>query len=159
MAKKSAGLVVYHYDENKILKVLLVHPGGPFFIKKDNGVWSIPKGEYNEDEDALTVAQREFEEETGNVITAKTFIPLTSVKLKSGKVITAWAVNEYFETPFIKSNLFQMEWPPHSGKMGAFPETDNAAYFTIEEAKIKLYESQHPFIEELVKQLAISERS
>ncbi len=158
MAKKSAGLVVYYFDKNKLLKVLLVHPGGPFFTKKDNGVWSIPKGEYEEGEDALTVAQREFEEETGNVISSKTFIPLKSVKLKSGKLITAWAVNEYFETPFIKSNLFQMEWPLHSGKIGSFPETDNAAYFTIEQAKVKLYESQHPFADELVKLLTVSER-
>lgn len=153
MAKKSAGLVVYYYDENNILKVLLVHPGGPFFIKKDNGIWSIPKGEYEEGEDALTVAQREFEEETGNVISSKTFVPLTSVKLKSGKLITAWAVNEYFETPFIKSNLFQMEWPPHSGKLQSFPETDNAAYFKVEEAKVKMYESQHPFVDKLVEVL------
>lgn len=156
MAKKSAGLVVYHYDENNVVKVLLVHPGGPLFVRKDNGVWSIPKGEYNDDEDALTVAQREFEEETGNVVSDKPFIPLTSVKLKSGKVITAWAVNEYFEIPFIKSNLFQMEWPPKSGKMQSYPETDNAAYFSVEEAKIKLYESQHPFIDALVKYLATS---
>ena len=158
MAKQSAGLVVYHYDKNKVLKVLLVHPGGPFFVRKDNGVWSIPKGEYNDDEDALTVARREFEEETGNVITAKEFVPLTSVKLKTGKVITAWAVNEYFDIPFLHSNLFEMEWPPKSGKIHSFPETDDAAYFTIEEAKIKLYESQHPFVNELEKQLAATEQ-
>ena len=151
MAKKSAGLVVYHFDESGILKVLLVHPGGPFFTKKDNGVWSIPKGEYNDDEDALTVAQREFQEETGNQISAKNFILLTSVKLKSGKLITAWAVNAYFETPFLSSNFFQMEWPPKSGNLQSFPETDNAAWFTIEEAKIKLYESQHPFMDKLVE--------
>ena len=155
MAKKSAGLVVYHYDESNIVKVLLVHPGGPYFTNKDNGVWSIPKGEYNDDEDALTIAQREFEEETGNKITSKDFTPLTAVKLKNGKVITAWAVTEYFETPFISSNLFKMEWPPKSGKMQAFPETDNAAYFTVEEAKIKLYESQYAFIEKLVETLKI----
>ena len=153
MAKKSAGLVVYHYDENNTLKILLVHPGGPFFTKKDNGVWSIPKGEYNNDEDALTVAQREFEEETGNKISAEKFTLLTSVKLKNGKVIIAWAVNEYFETPFISSNLFQMEWPPRSGKMQSFPETDNAGYFTVEEAKVKLYESQHPFLDKLMELL------
>ncbi len=151
MAKKSAGLVVYHYDENNIVKVLLVHPGGPFFTNKNNGVWSIPKGEYEEGEEPLTVAQREFEEETGNRITATDFTPLTSIKLKSGKVITAWAVQEYFETPFISSNLFEMEWPPKSGKTQSFPETDKASYFTIEEAKIKLYESQHPFLERLIE--------
>ncbi len=151
MAKKSAGLVVYYFDEKNVLKILLVHPGGPFFIKKDNGVWSIPKGEYNDDEDALTVAKREFEEETGNRITIEKFIPLTTVKLKSGKRITAWAVNEYFEIPFLQSNLFEMEWPPKSGKMQSFAETDNAGWFTVEEAKIKMYESQHPFIDALIK--------
>ena len=155
MAKKSAGLVVYHYDDDHILKVLLVHPGGPFFTNKDNGVWSIPKGEYNDGEDALTVAHREFEEETGNKISVEKCIPLTSVKLKSGKVITAWAVNEYFKIPFIQSNLFQMEWPPKSGNMQSFPETDNAAYFTVEEANIKLYESQHPFIDKLIEVLGL----
>ncbi len=158
MAKKSAGLVVYHYDENNLLKILLVHPGGPFFTKKNTGVWSIPKGEYEDGEDALTVALREFEEETGNVISSKIFIPLTSVKIKSGKKISAWAVNEYFETPFIKSNLFQMEWPPRSGNMQSFPETDNAGWFTISEAKTNLYKSQHPFIDELVKHLAFSKQ-
>ena len=151
MAKRSAGLVVYHYNEKNVLKVLLVHPGGPFFTKKDNGVWSIPKGEYNDDDDALTVARREFEEETGNRIQDEKFIPLTSVKLSSGKIITAWAVNDYFETPFISSNLFEMEWPPKQGKRQWFPETDKARYFTIEEAKIKLYESQHPFMDKLVE--------
>ncbi len=151
MAKKSAGLVVYYFDENNVLKILLVHPGGPFFTKKDNGVWSIPKGEYNDDENPLTVAQREFNEETGNTISATNFIQLTSVKLKSGKVITAWAVNEYFEKPFVSSNLFQMEWPPKSGNMQSFPETDNANWFTVEEAKIKMYESQHPFVDALLE--------
>lgn len=151
MAKKSAGLVVYYYDENKILKVLLVHPGGPFFAKKDNGVWSIPKGEYTDDEDALTVARREFKEETGNEILVEKYILLTSVKLSSGKIITAWAANDYFDTPFVSSNLFEMEWPPKQGKMQWFPETDNAAWFTIDEAKKKMYESQHPFIDKLVE--------
>ncbi len=151
MEKKSAGLVVYHYDDNKVVKVLLVHPGGPLFTKKDDGVWSIPKGEYEEGEDPLTVARREFEEETGNRISAENYIGLTSVKLKSGKLVTAWAVKAFFESPFISSNLFQMEWPPRSGKFQSFPETDRADYFTLEEAKIKLYESQHPFIDKLAE--------
>lgn len=151
MPKKSAGLLVYYFDEENILKVLLVHPGGPFFTKKDDGVWSIPKGEYEEGENTLEAAQREFNEETGNLITSKNFRELTTIKLKSGKLINAWAVEEYFATPFLHSNLFQMEWPPKSGKLQAFPETDKAAWFTIEEAKKKAYESQHPFFDKLLE--------
>ena len=153
MPKKSAGLVVYHFDEMKNIRVLLVHPGGPFFTHKDNGVWSIPKGEYNDDEDALTVARREFQEETGNVMMTVNFTLLTSVKLKSGKQIIAWAAEEYFEKPFISSNLFEMEWPPKTGSLQWFPETDDAGWFTLEEAKKKLYENQHPFIDALKKLL------
>ncbi len=153
MPKQSAGLLVYHHDENNTLKVLLVHPGGPFYTKKDNGVWSIPKGEYNEGENALDVAKREFEEETGNKIEVSEYLPLGNITLRSGKVITAWAVQQYFETPFLQSNVFEMEWPPKSGKKATFPETDNAAYFTPAEAKIKMYESQHPFIDRLLQLL------
>src|SRR4051794_17353918 len=152
MAKKSAGLLVYHYF-NSVLKVLLVHPGGPFFVKKDAGVWSIPKGEYEEGEDPLTVARRELQEETGNEIKSDNFIELTPVKIKSGKVIKAWAVAAHFEKPFISSNLFPMEWPPKSGKQQQFYETDNAAYFTIEEAKEKINAGQLPFLDELVEKL------
>ena len=151
MPKKSAGLLVYYFDTEKILKVLLVHPGGPFFTKKDDGVWSIPKGEYEEGENPLEAAQREFNEETGNLITNKNFTELTTIKLKSGKLITAWAVEEYFTTPFLHSNLFKMEWPPKSGKLQAFPETDKAGWFTIEEAKTKIYESQYPFLNRLIE--------
>ena len=152
MAKKSAGLVVYHYFDN-ILKVLLVHPGGPFFINKDAGVWSIPKGEYEDGEDPLSVAKREFNEETGNVIMSDNLIELTPVKIKSGKVIHAWAVPGYFEQPFISSNLFSMEWPPRSGKQQLFYETDGAAYFTIEEAKEKITPGQLPFLNEFMERL------
>jgi len=152
MAKKSAGLLVYYYFD-EVLKVLLVHPGGPFFIKKDAGVWSIPKGEYEDGEDPLTVAKRELEEETGNVIISDDFVELTPVKIKSGKVIKVWAVATLFEQPFISSNLFSMEWPPKSGKQQMFYETDNAAYFTIEEAKEKINAGQLPFLNELMEKL------
>jgi predicted NUDIX family NTP pyrophosphohydrolase len=152
MAKKSAGLLVYHYFED-VLKVLLVHPGGPFFIKKDLGVWSIPKGEYEDGEDPLTVAKRELQEETGNVIMSDNFIELAPVKIKSGKVIKVWAVAAYFRQPFISSNLFSIEWPPKSGKQQQFYETDNAAYFTMEEAKEKINPGQLPFLDELMKKL------
>ena len=94
---------------------------------------------------------RQFHEETGNHISGTDFIPLATIKLKSGKLIIAWAVEEYFATPFLHSNLFQMEWPPKSGKLQAFPETDKGEWFTIEEAKIKMYESQHPFLDKLIE--------
>src|SRR3954451_21580868 len=152
MAKKSAGLLIYSYF-NEVLKVLLVHPGGPFFVKKDLGVWSIPKGEYEDGEDPLTVARRELQEETGNVITSDNLIELTPVKIKSGKVIKEWAVAEYFKQPFISSNTFSMQWPPKSGKQQQFYETDNAAYFTIEEAKEKINPGQFPFLNELAEKL------
>src|SRR6478752_6421106 len=152
MAKRSSGLLVYHYFDG-ILKVLLVHPGGPFFVKKDAGVWSIPKGEYEEGEDPLTVAKRELMEETGNVIMSDNFVELTPVKTKGGKVIKAWAVAGYFEQPFISSNLFAMEWPPKSGRQQQFFETDNAAYFTIEEAKEKINAGQLLFLDELTEKL------
>jgi len=152
MPRKSAGLVVYHYFDG-VLKVLLVHPGGPFFINRDLGVWSIPKGEYEDSEDPLTVAKREFNEETGNVIMNDNFIELTPVKIKSGKVISVWAVPGYFEQPFISSNLFSMEWPYKSGKWQRFYETDGADYFTIEEAKEKITPGQLPVLNEFVEKL------
>lgn len=157
MAKKSAGLVIYHYFDS-ILKVLLVHPGGPFFIKKDDGVWSIPKGEYEDDEDPLSVAKRELEEETGNVIKTDAFVALTPVKIKSGKLISAWLVAAYFEPPFISSNLFSMEWPPKSGRQQMFYETDRAAYFTIDEARQKISPGQLPFLDELEEKLQMKNK-
>ncbi len=149
MAKKSAGLLLYHFD-TAVLKVLLLHPGGPFFAKKDAGVWSIPKGEYEDGEDALEAAKRELKEETGNTISSAAFVPLTPVKLKSGKIVQAWAVEARFEPAFISSNLFEMEWPPKSGKKQQFYETDKGDWFTIEEAKVKINPGQIPLLEELV---------
>src|SRR4051812_22417974 len=105
MPKRSAGLVVYRVTTETNIEVLLVHPGGPFFAKKDAGVWSIPKGECEEGEDPLTVALREFNEETGNTITSTAFIQLPDVKISSGKIISAWAVEQDIEQPFISSNL------------------------------------------------------
>lgn len=151
MAKKSAGLLIYRFNENKETEVLLVHPGGPFFIKKDLGVWSIPKGEYDDNEDAFTVAKREFEEETGNKIDEGKFIPLQPVKIKSGKQITAWAIETDFEKSFIRSNNFEMEWPPRSGKQQSFPEVDKADWFNIKTAKEKINPGQLPLLEELLR--------
>lgn len=149
MAKKSAGILAYRLV-NGTLEVLLVHPGGPFFIKKDLGVWSVPKGEYEHPDDPLQAAIREFEEETGNALTADKFIELTPVKLKSGKVISAWAVETDFDQCFIRSNEFELEWPPRSGKKIMVPEVDKAEWFTAEEAKTKVNPAQTALIEELL---------
>jgi predicted NUDIX family NTP pyrophosphohydrolase len=148
MPKRSAGILAYRFNQQH-LEVLLVHPGGPFYAKKDEGVWSISKGEYDETEDPLTVAKREFEEETGNKIATQEFISLPAVKLKSGKMIKSWAAAENFEQCFISSNQFEMEWPPKSGKMQSFPEVDKAAWFTIDEAIKKIHPAQVPLLQEL----------
>src|SRR3954454_17900124 len=152
MSKRSAGLLIYKYADDDI-EVLLVHPGGPFFTKKDTGVWSIPKGEYEDGEDALEVAKRELEEETGNVSRDGKFLPLKPVTIKSGKHITAWAVETNFEKCFICSNNFEMEWPPKLGKMQSFPEVDKAEWFSIKAAKEKINPGQLPLLNELVEML------
>src|SRR4051794_16393217 len=149
MSKLSAGIVAYRTNANEEVEILLVHPGGPFFKNKDAGVWSIPKGEYLEGEDPLLAAKREFEEETGNVLPNKEFIPLPPVKIKSGKIISAWAVEANFAQHFICSNLFEMEWPPKSGKKQSFAEVDKAGWFTLQDAKAKINTGQIPFINEL----------
>lgn len=136
-------------------QVLLVHPGGPFWKNKEEGAWSIPKGEYEEGEDPLLAARREFKEETGIELPAGEFIALESVKIKSGKVISAWAIKASLDITFIQSNEFEMEWPPRSGKKQFFPEVDKAAWFSVEDAKIKINSGQVPFLERLV---AITER-
>jgi predicted NUDIX family NTP pyrophosphohydrolase len=149
MQKLSAGILAYKFNELKELHVLLVHPGGPFYKNKDNGAWSIPKGEYQQGEDALLAAKREFTEETGNVITGSKFVALEPIKIKSGKIIFVWAVQTDFESCFIKSNVFEMEWPPRSGKKQEFPEVDKAEWFTMEVAKLKINEGQKALLQQL----------
>lgn len=151
MPRKSAGILLYRIN-NKILEVLLVHPGGPFWKNKDAGAWSIPKGEFDENEDALQAAQREFEEETGIAIDGD-FIPLSPVKQKSGKIVYAWALEKDIDTTNIQSNFFEMEWPPRSGKKQQFPEVDRGAWLTIPEAKEKINPYQVALLEELAGQL------
>lgn len=146
MQKKSAGILLYRIHHN-ISEVLLVHPGGPFWAKKDLGVWSIPKGEFEPGENPLDAAKREVEEETGIKVEGP-FIELTPVKLKSGKLIYAWAVQGDVDIANISSNEFEMEWPPKSGKKKSFPEIDKAAWFTLPEAKNKINGGQAPLIEE-----------
>jgi len=146
--KKSAGLLIYRKLQSE-LQLMLVHPGGPFWKNKDAGAWSIPKGEFTDEEEPLAAAKREFEEETGLSISGK-FLPLTPAKQKSGKLIYAWAVEKDIDISSIKSNLFEMEWPPKSGKKQHFPEIDKAGWFTVNEAKEKIIISQFSFIEELI---------
>ena len=148
MKKQSAGLLVYRF-RGKEIEVFLVHPGGPFWKNKDNGAWSIPKGEFSEDEDPLAAAIREMEEETGYHAKGN-FIPLTPVTQKSGKRVLAWAVEGDPDPGHITSNTFETEWPPRSGKKQAFPEVDRAAWFSPAEAKEKINPAQVAFINELL---------
>jgi predicted NUDIX family NTP pyrophosphohydrolase len=147
MSKQSAGILLYRKVQGQ-LEVFLVHPGGPFFKNKDEGAWSIPKGEFLDNEDALTAAKREFLEETGQSINGD-FIKLKPVKLKSGKTVHAWAVEGHIDHELIVSNLFQMEWPPKSGKMASFAEVDRAAWFEPAVAKVKVNPAQIALIDEL----------
>jgi predicted NUDIX family NTP pyrophosphohydrolase len=153
MVKKSAGLLMYIY-KNSDLKIFLVHPGGPYFTKKDEGSWGIPKGMIEENEESLNTAIREFEEETG-LKPAGDFIPLGDVTLKSGKIVYAWAFEGTEDINFIfKSNLFEMEWPPRSGKRENFPEADKFEFFPVEEAIKKISSSQLPLIDRLISYLS-----
>jgi predicted NUDIX family NTP pyrophosphohydrolase len=148
MAKKqSAGLLLYRFQGKK-LEVLLVHPGGPFWRNKDAGAWSVPKGEFTNDEDALAASKREVQEELGQLFTGK-FTALEPVKLKTGKVVYAWALEADFDPEKLVSNTFEMEWPPRSGKKIMVPEVDKAAWLSPEEAKEKINPAQVSFIDQL----------
>lgn len=131
-----------------LVEVFLVHPGGPFWEKKDLGTWSIPKGEYDDGEDSFEVAKREFLEETGYVAFGR-FLPLAPLKQPSGKIITIWAFEGDCDASTITSNTFTMEWPPGSGREGEFPEVDRAGWFSIPAAKEKITKGQIGFLDEL----------
>ena len=151
MKKTSAGLLLYRRRGE--LEVFLVHPGGPFWAKKDLGAWSLPKGELDEEEDPLKAAIREFEEETGFPIDGE-FRPLRPLRQPSGKTIVAWAVEGDCDPAALRSNTFTIEWPPKSGKQREFPEVDRAAWFSIEEARKRIIAGQAPFLNELQEALA-----
>lgn len=138
---------------NGVLEVFLVHPGGPFWAKKDLGAWSIPKGEYPPEEDALMAARREFSEETGCVFQGD-LLPLTPLRQPSGKLIAAWAFQGDCDAGVSRSNTFSMEWPPGSGRQREFPEVDRAGWFTLDEARAKIIPGQVGFLEELEEILA-----
>ncbi|MBI5605676.1 MAG: NUDIX domain-containing protein [Deltaproteobacteria bacterium] len=147
MARQSAGLLMYRLRDQG-LEVFLVHPGGPYWAGKDEGAWSIPKGEFDENEDPLEAAKREFFEETG-MTAGGIFKPLSRLKQPGGKWIAAWAFEGDGDPSLIKSNLFTIEWPPHSGRRADFPEIDRAAWFGVAEALRKLNKGQAGFIKEL----------
>lgn len=147
MAKQSAGILLYRIADNQ-LQVFLVHPGGPFFKNKDHGSWSIPKGEFANDENPLDAAKREFLEETGQSIEGS-FLELTSIHQKGGKTVHAWAVEGDIDRETIVSNVFELEWPPRSGKKQTFPEIDKAVWFDLETAKMKINPGQANLINEL----------
>ncbi|HVW13346.1 MAG TPA: NUDIX domain-containing protein [Mucilaginibacter sp.] len=150
--KQSAGILLYRFQNNQ-LEVFLVHPGGPFFRNKDEGGWTIPKGEFADDEKPLVAAKREFKEETGKSVTGK-FMELNPVRLKSGKKIYAWAVEGDIDHESITSNLFEIEWPPRSGKKQLFSEVDKAAWFDTDTARLKANPAQSGLIDQLERLLA-----
>lgn len=153
MGKRSAGIVLYRRTEVG-LEFLLVHPGGPYWSDRDDGAWSVPKGEYGDDEDPLTAACRELEEEVGvRIRPTGSFIPLEPVRQRGGKVVRAWGVEADADPVRLRSNTFTMEWPPRSGRMQDFPEVDRAGWFTLEEARTKINRAQLALLEELATTL------
>jgi predicted NUDIX family NTP pyrophosphohydrolase len=153
--KQSAGILLYQATPELVF--FLAHPGGPFWKNKDAGAWSIPKGEFTADEDPLQAAIREFQEETGYKPEGD-FMPLSPVKLKSGKTIHAWALEQYVDPAVIVSNTFEMEWPPKSAKLQSFPEIDRAGWFTVAEALEKINEGQRGLILEVTERFRKSAR-
>jgi predicted NUDIX family NTP pyrophosphohydrolase len=149
MKKTSAGLLMFRRRRGEA-EFFLVHPGGPFWKKKDLGAWSIPKGEYTEDEESLEAAKREFEEETG-IVPRGDFIALGEIKQPSGKLVTAWAFEGDCSPHEMRSNTFSMEWPPKSGTMQEFPEVDRANWFSLAEARRKILKGQAQFLDRAMK--------
>jgi predicted NUDIX family NTP pyrophosphohydrolase len=149
--RRSAGILLFRQHAGE-LQVFLVHPGGPFWARRDEGAWSIPKGEYQADEDGLQAARREFLEETGTPVDG-TFLPLPPARQSGGKVVTAWAVEGECDPAQLHSNMFELEWPPKSGRRQSFPEVDRAAWFNIDQARSKLLRGQVPLLEALLSMI------
>jgi predicted NUDIX family NTP pyrophosphohydrolase len=148
MSVHSGGILLYRYRDGR-LQVLLVHPGGPLWAKKDEGVWSIPKGLFEPHEDALSAARREFEEETGCTVDGD-LIELGEMKQASGKIVHAWAAEGDMDAAKIKSNTFTLEWPPHSGILREYPEIDRGGWFGIDAARQKIVKGQAAFLDRLI---------
>jgi predicted NUDIX family NTP pyrophosphohydrolase len=154
MPTRSAGILLHRTGADGALEVLLVHPGGPFWARKDPGAWSIPKGEIAEGEDALACARREFAEELGVPVPDGTTTPLGEVRQKAGKVVTAWAVEGDLDPAMVVSNTFAMEWPRGSGRLRDFPEVDRAEWFGLDEAAVRILDGQRPLLEALADSLS-----
>lgn len=154
MKKQSAGILPYKFVKKQIF-FFIAHPGGPFYKKKDNGFWGIVKGEFDDKEEPLAAAIREFKEETTIEIKGD-FLPLTPLKQKSGKLVYIWAIEYDFPIANIQSNTFQLEWPPKSGKMAEFPELDKFEWFDVDTTIVKLLPGQVPFVYELLTHLGVS---
>ena len=153
MAKTSAGLLMYR-SRNGEIEVLLVHPGGPFWTRKNAGAWFVPKGELEGDEEPLVAARREFQEETGVEVNGP-FTPLGEVKHKSGKKVIAWAVEGNWDTSLLRSNTFVVEWPPKSGQQLEFPEIDKAEFFSLSEARKTIHEAESAFLDRVAEHLHV----
>lgn len=151
MPKKSAGILLFRRNGG-VIELLLVHPGGPFWAKKDAGAWSIPKGEFEDPEDPLAAARREFTEETGGTAGGEP-IELTPLRQPGGKTVFAWAMEGDFDPDELRSNQFTMEWPPRSGRTREFPEVDRAGWFPPEEARAKILKGQIGFVDQLLARL------
>jgi predicted NUDIX family NTP pyrophosphohydrolase len=155
MPKVSAGVLLYR-TRGGVVEVLIAHPGGPFWARKDEGAWSIPKGEYGEGEDPWAVAQREFDEELGLPVPAGPGVDLGPLKQPSGKVVTAFAVEADLDVTDARSNTFQLEWPNGSGRMREFPEVDRVAWFSVAQARAKLLKGQRAFLDRLMTDPALA---
>ncbi len=154
MPKQAAGILLYRLSRSG-LEVLLAHPGGPLWARKDLGAWTIPKGQFGPEESALDAARREFEEEMGSPARGE-FVELGSIRQPSGKIVHAFTAESDFDVAKVKSNLFSLEWPPRSGKQGQFPEVDRAAWFSIDEARKRILKGQEPFIDRLLARLKVT---
>ena len=152
MPRTSAGLLLYRRRGSGV-EVLIGHMGGPFWARKDDAAWSVPKGEYDPDEEPFDVALREFEEELGSPVPAEVFLPLGQVKQSGGKVLTVWAAEGDLDAAAAHSNTFTLEWPPRSGRMQEFPEIDRADWVPVDEARTKLIRGQVPLLDRLVAAL------
>jgi predicted NUDIX family NTP pyrophosphohydrolase len=155
MARKSAGILMYRRGGPEEIEVFLVHPGGPFWAKKDDHAWSIPKGLYEETEDPLAAARREFAEETG-CVPAGEFFELGSFRQPGGKTVAAWGTEGDYDLSGFRSNLFSMEWPPRSGRIQEFPEADRGAWLAPRDALRKILRGQAPILEKLLDHLGVS---
>ena len=155
-AKQSAGILLYRIRDG-VPEVLLVHPGGPFWTRKDAGAWSIPKGEFIQEEEPLHAAQREFAEETGTALRGE-FAALEPVRQKGGKTIHAWSIEGDLDAAAVRSNVFSMEWPPKSGTQKEFPEVDRAQWFTIAEGRSRINPGQAQLLDQLEAALALRPR-